>query len=254
MTNSYNMAGYPQGMDMQMYQQGNQTVNPQMVYPQGISYQYPYQNSGRGAQILGGALTNAAIGFAGGTAITAGIDYFRNRQPVNNGAVKDSFAQQVLDKMIKKDYTAKGKQFFKEIADISKHIGSIKSPEKFRKLMEKNKKYCSTLCDGISLKTMCDTVTKENLKDKIAAIKERIEASLRAEKQNIKDIVALCWDNENKKFVKPKSVDEKLYKIIKNTKNDVNWKKAFKYGGITAGILGGLTIGAALLMNRNQNS
>ena len=251
MTNSYSMSGYPQGMEMQMYQQNNIPVDMQNAYAQGMN-PYQYQGGMQGSGVLGRALTTAALGFAGGTAVTAGVDYFRHRNPVNNGTVKDSFAQQVLDKIVKKDYVAKGKQFFREVADVSKHIGNIKTPEKFKKLMEKNKKYCSTLFDGISLKTVCDTVTKENLKEKISAIKERVDASLRAEKQNIKDIVALCWNSEEKKFVKPKGVDEKLFKIIKSTKNDINWKKAFKYGGITAGIFGGLTLGAGILMNRNQ--
>ena len=232
------------------YGMGYEQINQNQLYPQQQYQQVYNQNYGR--NVLGSLVTTAAVGFAGGTAVTAGIDYFKNRKPVNGGEVSDTFAQKVLDKIIKKDYVAKGKEFFKQKADVLKNIDLAKTPEKFRKLMKKNKEFCKTLCDGISLDTMCDTVTKENIKEKISAIKQRTQASLKTEIQNIKDLVKLCWDSENKKFVKPDSVDNKLFKIIKNTNNSINWKKACKYGGITAAILSILVVVPELMANRNK--
>lgn len=236
MSNAYSM-GYGQMNDNQMYGQ------------QQMMMQYPQQNYGR-KSALGGVVSAAALGFAGGTAVTAGVDYFKNRKPVSGDEVTDKFAKRVLDRIIKKDYAAKGKEFFKQKADVLKNIDFAKTPEKFRKLMKKNREFCKTLCDGISLDTMCDTVTKENLKEKISAIKQRTQASLKTELQNIKDTVKLCWDSDKKKFAKPDCVDKKLFKIIKDTSTSVDWKKACKYGGITAGVLGALTLVPAILSRK----
>jgi len=250
MTNSFGVQVPYQNMDAQMYQQ---QVNPQVsnqMYQNNV-YSYP-QNYGymRQPSLLGGTVKAATVGFLGGSAVTAGIDYFKNRRPVRNGETTESFAKKVLDRIIEKDYVEKGKNFFKQKIDVLKNIDAAKTPEKFRKLMKKNREFCKTLCDGISLDTMCDTVTKENLKEKISAIKQRTQASLKTELQNIKDTVKLCWDSDKKKFAKPDCVDNKLFKIIKDTSTSVDWKKACKYGGITAGVLGALTLVPAILSRK----
>ena len=256
MANPYSMQSPYQGVDAQMYQQMNNYQNAEN-YPQinNINpqiYQQAYVNNPKGS-VLGSLLTGAAIGFAGGAAVTVGVDYFKSRKPVNgNGEVSEKFAKRVLDRIISKDYVAKGKAFFNQKKNVLKNIDASKTPEKFRKLMQKNKAFCSTLCDGISLETMCNTVTKENIKGKISAIKQRVQASLSTEIQNIKDSISLCWDKENKKFVKPKGVDDKLFKIIKNTKNDINWQKVCKNGGIAAGVLGLITLGLTMLNRQSR--
>ena len=270
MANPYNVQNPYQGINSQMYQQtnvqnpaelyyqGNYGADPNLyqaypnAHPQGYSQYYP-QIYPRRSSLLGGVLTGAAVGFTGGALVTAGVDYFKNRKPVNgSGEVSESFARRVMDRIIKKDYVAKGKEFFNQKLNVLRKIDASKTPEKFRKLMQKNRAFCSTLCDGISLDTMCKTVTKENIKGKISAIKERVQASLSTEIQNIKDAVHLCWDKENKKFVQPSGVDNKLFDIIKNTKNSINWKKVCKYGGITAGVFGAATLGLAIFSGRSR--
>ena len=154
--------------------------------------------------------------------------------------------------MVNKDCVSKGKEFFKQKLEVFKKLGKITTPEEFTKLMNKNRTFCKSLCDGISLDTMCKTVTKENLKAKLSALKSRIEASMKQELRSVKDTIKLCWDKENKKFVKSGAVEEKIYKIIKNTKSSFPWKKSLKYGSITAGIFGALTLGFAAASNRVQ--
>ncbi len=252
MTNPYSV-GYPydQGQ-MMLYNQYSQPTQMQPAYEQYNQmpinpqmYSSGYYSSSK-PSLISGVLTAGAVGFAGGAAVTATVDYFRTRKPVKDGKVKESFTKKVMENIIKKDYVFKGKKFFKQKLNVLKNIDAANTPKKFKKLMEKNKEYCMTLCDGISLKTMCDTATKENIKEKIAAIKARAQASLKTEYQNINDAVKLCWDKENKKFIQGEGVDKKLFKIIKNTKNGINWAKSMKYGGITAGIMGILALGSAL--------
>lgn len=233
MTNPYSMGQpYPQN-----YQNN--------IYPQNY-----YQSSNN--SIFSPVLTNSAIGFAGGSIIGACIEYIKNRRPVKNGEVTDSFAKQVMNKMIDKKCTVRGKEFFKQKGELLKKVDKISSPEEFTKLMKKYKTYASSLCDGISLDSMCKTVTIDNLKGKISALKKRIEASLEPEMRNIKDTINLCWDNENKKFVKPKNVEDKIFNIIKNTKNNIQWKKMLKYGGVTASVFGAITLLYSMLITKNQ--
>ena len=37
-------------------------------------------------------------------------------------------------------------------------------------------------------------------------------------------------------------MDSKIFEAVKSTKSSNAWKKALKYGGITAGVLGALTL------------
>lgn len=220
-------------------------------YPQSNYYQNYLTNYNQ-SSVTASVVKSAAIGFAGGAAVSAGIDFIRNRRPVLNGEVNDNFAKQVMDKIINKGYTFKNKDFFNKKSEFFNKLKKVSSPEEFTKLMKKYKSYASTLCDGISLDSMCKMVNKDNLKGKVSALLKRIEASFEPEIRNIKDTVNLCWDKENKKFVKPKEVEQKLFKIIKNTKNNIQWKKMLKYGGITAGIFGAITLGFSVFGNRNS--
>lgn len=139
MTNPYNMNYNP-------YEQGQ--INPYNQYNQ----QQVYQR--RASSPLGNAVTGAVIGFTGGTAIAAGVDYFKSRKPVKNGEVKDSFVKRVFDNMVKKGYVSKGKTYIKEKLELLKNIDSATTPEKFKNLMKKYKKCSSELFDGLSLKTV----------------------------------------------------------------------------------------------------
>lgn len=222
--------------------------------PQNMAYQnYPvYQQQQEKPSVIPAMLGTATLGFAAGTGVTACVDHFKNKKAFKNGEISDSLADRILNKMIETDYVAKGKEFLKQKSEVLKGLKKVATPEEFSKLMKKFKKFSSSLCDGVTLETMCKTVNKDNLQEKVSALVKRIEASLQSEIQNIKDAAKACWDSENKKFVKPDSIDNKLFKIIKDTRNSVNWKKAFKYGGITASVMAVLTLGLTALGNRQQ--
>lgn len=241
MTNPYNVKYSPYEQQINPY--NNQYLQQEQVY---------YNNNN--SSPVGNCIKGAIVGFTGGTAVAAGIDYFKNRRPVKNGEVKDSFVRRIFDNMIKKNYLSKGKDYIKEKLEIFKNIDSATTPENFKDLLNKYKKCSSSLFDGLSLKTVCETVNSENIKGKISTIKEKIQSSLKMEYQNIKDTVKLCWDSDKKKFVKPKNIDDKLFKIIKNTKNSIDWNKACKAGGITAGILGILALGYSFFTKTPNNS
>jgi len=193
MTNPYSMIHSPY----------EQQINP---YNNLYLQQQPYYTNKKTSSPIGNTIAGAVVGFAGGTAIAAGIDYFKNKRPVKNGEVKDSFVKRVFENMVKKNYLSKGKDYIKEKLEILNNIDAANTPEKFKNLLNKYKKCSSSLFDGLSLETICDTVTKENIKGKIKAIKEKIESGLKMEYQNIKDTANLCWDSEKKKFVKPKNI------------------------------------------------
>ena len=110
MTNPYSMNGY-QG---QMY--------PQQVYsPQGQS------NSG-GPSTVGMA---ALGGVAGGS-----VGYFKCRYPVgSDGQVSDTFTKEVFNKNLKKNTSTSSLNYFKQLQNVLKKIDKVKTPEKFKKLI-----------------------------------------------------------------------------------------------------------------------
>ncbi len=210
-------------------------------------YRNHYDEATKTNRAVSSVVKNAGAGFILGTGVAAGIDYFQNRKPVKGDSVSEKFAQKVFKKYTEKGYAAKGKEFFKQKEIVKSKLGKIKTISEFKTLMKGNKKFCETLCDGISLDNMCEMVNKDNLKDKISALQKRIKSAIEPEMQNIKDSIKLCWNSEEKKFVKPNEVSDKLFKIIKNTPRDIEWGKAMKYGGITAGVLGSLALISGIL-------
>jgi len=218
--------------------------------------QYPnnfqnYDNFNSKPLIFAPTVGSAAVGFVGGSVASVGMDLVRNRRPVIKGEVSDSFAKQVMNKNIDKGYAVKNKEFFYQKNELLKKLCKVKSPEEFIKLLKKYQKYASELYEGMSFDSMCKTVTKDNVKGKVSALKNKIEASIEPEIRNIKDTINLCWDKEAKKFVKPKNVEDKIFKVIKNTKNNIQWKKMLKYGGVTAGVFGAITLIYYMLINKS---
>ena len=227
MTSSYNAAGYQQ-----------------TGYPQ--YYNHPQQQKNGGASVFGAA----ALGFAGGSAIGA----YKFRYPVKDGVVSDSFAKNALDKLIDKGYALEDKKFFKQMRNVMKKVDKIKKPEKFKKLLNKNPEVCQRIYNTVSTETVCDTLTRENLGGKKKVLKEALEAQKNNSLVSMKDAIKACWSEEEKKFIKPDNFkDSKVFKVIKGTKSRVQFKKALKYGGITAGILGALTLVYKIFTTRYAN-
>lgn len=222
MTNPYAMNGYPE------------------AYPQVYPQNYP-QSKSNGPSVLGMA-TLGAIG--GGS-----VGYFKNRFPVGkDGSVSDTFAKEVFEKNLKKNASKETKAYFTQLKTVLDKIDKIKSPEEFKKLLTSNKKIIEDQCKGISAETLLDAVNSTNLKSSKESLKKSLEAIMNFEILKTQNAIKLGWNSEKKKFIKTSEFkDGKLFDIIKGTKNNIQWKKALKYGGITAGVMGALTLGYKML-------
>ena len=69
--------------------------------------------------------------------------------------------------------------------------------------------------------------------------------------QTFKNLTEKCWNVEKKCFTKPNEVSSKIFDVLNNTKTKGQWKKALKYGGITAGVMGALTIGYKMMTSNS---
>ena len=220
MTNPYSMGTYP------AYPQQNQNI-----YSQGTKQK---KNSGPSTfgMITLGALGGGAVG------------YFKNRYPVTkDGNVTDTFAKDVFDTNLKKNSSKNVKQYFEQLKNILKNIDSVSTPEEFKNLINKNKDVIEDQCRIISKDSLLDAVNSTNLKDSKKALKDSLQSIMNFELQKTKNAIKLGWNSSQKKFIKTDEFkDEKLFNIIKKTKNNAQMKKALKYGGITAGVLGALTM------------
>lgn len=208
---------------------------PSQVYPQ------PAQKKGPSTF---GMITLGAIG--GGT-----VGYFKNRMPVDkNGKVSDSFAKQVYENISK--VNSKDNELYKQSKKILKKLDNIKDVEGLKKLLKDNKECARIMCEGMNttIDNILSTISSGNLKATKEALKGKIQATNNIMYQLTKNSVEKSWDSEAKKFIKPDKMDSKIFDIIKKTKNSGQWKKALKYGGITAGVMGALTIGYKILTSK----
>lgn len=206
--------------------------------------QYPYQPQRSGPSAFG----MMTLGFLGGG--TAG--YFSGRQAIGkDGKISDTFAKQVYEKISKID--ANDKELYKQLNNILKKIDGVKDIEGLKKLFEKNKNAAETLCQGMNttMEKLFNTLSKENLKATKETLKKGMKVSNDMMYQQAKNIIGKCWDKDKKEFFKADNIDSKIVNILKNTKTKGQWKKALKYGGITAGVMGALTIGYKMLTSRN---
>lgn len=229
MTNPYTMSS-----DINPYQTSYNNLPQYNTYP-GPSNKNTSSKSGPSTF---GMMTLGALG--GGAA-----GYFKNRYPVQkDGTVSDSFAKEVFEKNLKKNRSETAQKFFNQLNNVLKKIDKINSPEGLKKLLKENKEIIEEQCKGISVDTFLDGINSSNLKETQKSLKEVLEKNLDFEILKTKNAIKLGWNNDSKKFIKTSEFkDNKLFDVIKNTKNNIQWKKALKYGGITAGIMGALTIG-----------
>lgn len=232
MTSPYAMNSYQGYPSQQAY------LSPNPIYPQ--------QNSS-GISTFG-AMT--AGGIVGG-----GVGYLKNRHPISSdGVVSDSFAKDVFNKNLKKNSSKSTQKYFKQLNNVLKKINKVDSPEEFKKLINANKDLMENQYKGISTETFLNSVNSNNLNTSKASLKESLGAIMDFELVKTKNAVRLGWNSESKKFVKtPEFKDKKLFDIIKSTKSSNQWKKALKYGGITAGIMGALTVGYKMLVASRYN-
>lgn len=218
-------------------------MNAGNMYSQGGGYQPVRKNSGPS---VFGMMTLGAVG--GGA-----VGYFKNRYPIGkDGAVADSFAREVFDKNLNKNCSSDVKKYFKQLKEVLNKIDKVKTPEEYRKLINANKYIIEEQCKAISSETLLDAVNTTNIKTSKEALKKSLEGIMDFELLKTKNAVKLGWNSESKKFIKSSEFkDAKLFDIIKNTKSNMQWKKALKYGGITAGVMGALTVGYKMLANKS---
>ena len=224
MVNSYGMNSYPQ----MNYNQGfNQNVQPQ-------------QNRSGGG--LGSVVGSALIGgVAGGT-----VGYLKNRHPVDkNGVASDAFAKQAFENHVSKNMSSDGKDFFKQLKNVTKGLEKVKDVEGMKKLLNANKKVFAL--SGMPLDTYLSSLTPDNIKESKKVLQEQIEKRNMTNYQTFKNLTEKCWNKEKKCFTKPDGVEQKIFDVIKNTKTKGQWKKALKYGGVTAGVMGALTLGYKMM-------
>ena len=215
------------------------------MYPQQA---YSSQRQGNGGVSTVGIM--AVGGVAGGS-----VGYLKNRYPIgSDGQVSDSFTREVFDKNLKKNTSSEAQNYFKQLKTVLKKIDKVKSPEDFKKLIKENKDIIDDQCKGISTGTLLDGVNSTNLQSSKTSLKESLEAIMNFELVKTKNAIRLGWNSESKKFIKtPEFKDGKLFNIIKNTKSSNQWKKALKYGGVTAGIMGAFTVGYKMLVASRYN-
>lgn len=231
MVNSYGMNAYPQ----MNYNQG--------FDPNNMPNNMPQQNRGSGfGAVLGSAVVGGA---AGGT-----VGYLKNRFPVDkNGKASDAFVKQAFENHISKNISKEGQEFFKQLKNVIKGIDKVKDVDGMKKLLNANKK----VFDGnkISLETYLSSLSADNIKESKKVLKENLEKRSLENMQTFKNLTEKCWNAEKKCFTKPDDVSSKIFDVLKNTKTKGQWKKALKYGGITAGVMGALTIGYKMMTSNS---
>ena len=220
MTNSFNVNNYPNHYAQQKEQQNRKSYTPAAILLAGV----------------GGGV----------------VGYCKSKHPISkDGKVSDNFAKEVLEKHVKKNGTEQEKRIYEQSRNILKKIGKIKTVGHFKELVENNRKVFSSEQLGIDIEKYMNSVSKTNLKENKDTIKRIAEGNNMAKIQTIKNQALQCWDKDKKSFKKSDNVDSKLFDIINKTKSKNQWKKAIKYGGIAAGVMGALTVSYKIITANN---
>ena len=223
--------------------------NMQMGY-QSYPQQAQYQQAGNNKSIAAPALAMATLGaLTGGT-----IGYIKSKNPISqNGEVSDSFARQAFENHAAKNFSNKEKTMYKQFKELGAKLDKVKDTENLKQLLEKNKEAIKKICEETkcNYEEFVSSITSKNWKATKKALKERLNMSNNLKYQQFKNFAEKCWDEKGKCFTKPEGFSKEIFDVIKNTKTSKQWKKALKYGGITAGVLGALTIGYRMAVSQN---
>lgn len=241
MANPYNMGAYPQNY----YNQAYGGMNPQSQQGNLFSYYSQPQQKSIGVGLPLGAITTGLVG--GGA-----VGYFKYRTPVKDGTVNKAFAKQVYEKHTGENLTSESKRVEKQVNNILSKIDKVKNKNKLIKLLEKNKEALPLKEMGVSYESYITSLGAESFEGSKTLLKNTLLSRKDMSFGNIKDSILACWDKKTKSFIKPKGLDSALFEVIESTKNSLKWKKALKYGGITAGILGALSLGTKIMAPKNQ--
>lgn len=234
MTNPYNM---------QMGYSNNQMQYPYQTNPQGVSY----SQTQKGGVSTFGMMTLGALG--GGT-----FGYLKSRHPIDKkGKASDSFVKQAFENHVNKNYSSDEKKLYKQSKEIVAKLDKIKDVEGMKKFLTKNKEAINEICKGMkcSFDDLIMTLSADNLKVTKKSLKESFNMANNMKYQQFKNFTEKCWDKEAKKFTIPEGFSKEIYDVITNTKSSRQWKKALKYGGVAAGVLGALTIGYKMAVSNN---
>ena len=229
-------------MECCMTNQFSNSIYPQSMYTNSSLQGYAGMKSEKRGPSTFGMMTLGALG--GGTA-----GYLLNRYPVNNKIVCDEFAQNAFNKHVKKNLSVEKKEAFMQISTILKKIDKTKNAEDLKKLIKNNPKAIELDRVGMTMDTYLSTINNDNFNNIKSAIKQDLEKTNKYFIEKFKLITASCWDNTAKKFIQPKGMQDNVFAVIKKTTTARQWRKALKYGGITAGILGALTVGYKMLVS-----
>lgn len=217
-------------------------ANPQMDYSQG--YVQPQQKlSGGFGSVVGMSLVGGAVG---GT-----VGYLKGRNNIGkNGEVSDTFAKQAFENNINKNWTKADKKYFKNMKEFIEKLDKAKDVDGLKKILKDYKSVFDSKL--VSLETFMTSLSPKNFKETKKVLKEQMEKKIMLGQQTFKNLAEKCWDKENKCFTKPEGLSDKIFNVIKNTKTQGQWKKALKYGGATAGVMGALTLGYKMLTTSNK--
>lgn len=226
MTNPYNTQAMPQN--------GYNAYQP--IQPQ------PRQSGGFGSLTAIG--TGAAAGGVYG--------YLKYRNPLKNGEASDKFVNKALKAYVKKSGQDESMALFTKKNSILQKLKGIKNANQLADLVNNNSVIAEKFGDVIPTNTAVESLSKGNFKKTMKSLKEKIQASINLDMQNMKNAVSTCWDAEKKKFVKDSLSDETMYKSIKSAHRDILTNKTFKYAGIGAAIVAGLSIAGRILYNHRM--
>ena len=211
------------------------------------SYQYPVTNTmqntyydntnsltNQRTSAIPLTLTGAAIGTTGG----AVVGCFKKEKITNNkGILKDEFVKRVHKKILEHNNELDN---FNEKNEFLIKLKKIKNVDDLKNLVNEY--------SNIELKTKIANINNNNLKKTIETITQEIDASNNAKHTNIKNDIYTCWDNKEKKFIKPDTVEEDIFNIIKKSRKTISLKNIGKFALIGAAITGGISYIAGKLL------
>ena len=209
--------------------------------------QYPiqdYQNIQTGNASSPSIITPIIGGVVAGSAIGGTVGFFRKNNPVTaNGEVSDSFVKKAFEKHINKNLSDDLKQAYKQKQEFLNKLIKLKDIEKFKNLLKENSAILNLEKIGIKTSDFFKSINSENFKNLKNITQNFLEADIKNHYQFFKQYISACWDSTKKKFVKPEFVDDKIFKVIKNTSNGNKWKSGLKYGAAGGAIIGTLIAG-----------
>jgi hypothetical protein len=184
------------------------------------------------------SLVAGGVGAVVGAGAGAIIGSKRNPY-MKNGVPTDKFAKLSYDRFVK-SAPEDVKKSYGQYNEVFNRIDKVKTADELRTLMNNNPEASKVVSEPMhkTSSEFLSLVNDTNLASNKSVIKDSMKTAINSRHADMKNQIQDCWNAEQKKFIKPATMDDNVFNAIQKTTKRIKAGFIAKWAAISAAVLG----------------